>query len=196
LNENVLVVPAKHISNVVNSEGLLKIEINWLSELMEQQGRYIPREKAEIDESYRQIIPYVVLKDHYGYYLFKRTKKQGEKRLHEKYTLGVGGHVNQKDSHKDGVWKSFEEGMQREVKEEVEIVIKSIEYLGLINDLSTPVSRVHLGVAYIADIDFFGLNEPDKFTVKQFALSELRKFKEKMEGWSRLVLMELLKKKS
>ncbi|MGC9383749.1 MAG: NUDIX domain-containing protein [Kosmotogaceae bacterium] len=184
------------MSNVVHSEGLLKIEISWLSELMEKNGKYIPREKAEIDERYRQIIPYVVLKDHDGYYLFKRTKKQGEKRLHEKYTLGVGGHVNQKDSHKDGVWKSFEEGMQREVKEEVEIVIKSIEYLGLINDLSTPVSRVHLGVAYIADIVFFGLNEPDKFEVEQFPLSELRKFEEKMEGWSRLVLMEILKKKS
>lgn len=191
MNEKVLVLPTKHITNVVYSEGFLKIDLDLISELMEKYGKYIPREKAEFDESYRQIIPYVVLKDHDNYYLFKRTKKQGEKRLHEKYTLGVGGHVNLKDTHKDGIWKSFKEGMRREVKEEVEIYIKNIEYLGIINDLSTPVSRVHLGIAYLADVKFFGLNEPNKFKVEKLPLVALKKFEEKMEGWSRLVLKEL-----
>ncbi|MFO7881386.1 MAG: DNA mismatch repair protein MutT [Kosmotogaceae bacterium] len=194
MNENVLVLPGKHIDSVISSEGFSNIELNYLIELIEREGMYIPRELAEIDENYRQIIPYVVLKDSDNYYLFKRTKKQGEKRLHEKYTLGVGGHINRQDLHKDGIWKTFKEGMYREVKEEVEIKLKNINYLGLINDLSTAVSRVHLGVAYLAYIEFFGLNEPDKFEVKKLPLSDLKKFEEKMEGWSRLVLMELLKR--
>ncbi|MFW6119670.1 MAG: hypothetical protein ACOC80_02045 [Petrotogales bacterium] len=196
MNEDVLVVPTKCITNVVNSEGFFHIERSWLVELIETKGVYLPREAAEFDENYRQIIPYVILKDNDNYYLLKRTKKQGEKRLHEKYTLGVGGHINRLDIHEDGTWKSFEEGMYREIKEEVDIELKCINYMGLINDQSSSVSRVHLGVVYLADVNFFGLNEPDKFEVNELSIEELEKYIKKMEGWSRLVLKELSKKKN
>ncbi len=196
MDEDVLVVPTKYITHAVNSEGFFHIELSWLMELIETKGMYLPREAAEFDENYRQIIPYVILKDKDNYYLFRRTKKQGEKRLHEKYTLGVGGHINRQDIHEDGAWKSFKKGMYREIEEEVDIKLENISYMGLINDLSSSVSRVHLGVVYLADVNFFGLNEPDKFEVDKLTVDELEKYGKKMEGWSRLILKDLLKRQN
>ena len=46
------------------------------------------------DNTVRQIIPYVILRRGRHYFLLRRLKKQTETRLHEKLSLGVGGHIN------------------------------------------------------------------------------------------------------
>jgi ADP-ribose pyrophosphatase YjhB (NUDIX family) len=113
---------------------------------------FCPREEAERDESGRQIIPYVVLRNEKRYLLMRRTNRQGESRLHDKYSIGVGGHINPEDGRNP--WQAFERGMRREIDEEVNVDISSLEYLGILNDLSTAVSRVHIGIVYIASVAF------------------------------------------
>ena len=49
--------------------------------------------------------------------------------------------------------------MRQEIDEEVKVDISSLEYLGILNDLSTAVSRVHMGIVYIASVVFHGFNE-------------------------------------
>ncbi len=185
-----LVVPTSDLSNVTHSSGVINIEPRKIIEIVDSSSSFMKRELAEYDESYRQLIPYVVFKSEGQYLLLKRTNRQSEERLHNKYSLGVGGHVNRTDGATPG-WKTFEQGLWREINEEVDADILDIEYLGVINDLSSEVSRVHLGVLYVAEIEFRKLNEPDHFEMKWVSLQELVAFAELMEGWSLLALNKI-----
>jgi len=142
--EMVLVVPTSKVIELLGSKtGIVEVEEQKIQQLIQKEGLFIPRNQAEQDESFQQIIPYVVMKNNGQILLLLRTSKQGEKRLHDKYSLGVGGHINNLDDQKP--WNAFLKGMKREITEEVDVEIHSIDYIGIINDTSTPVSRVHLG---------------------------------------------------
>ncbi len=185
-----LVVPTSALSEVASCSGVIEAETRKIIDLVDSSSLFMKRELAEYDESYRQLIPYVVFKSEGQYLLLRRTASQSEKRLHNKYSLGVGGHVNQLDGAVP-CWKTFEQGLWREINEEVDADILDIEYLGIINDLSSEVSRVHLGVLYIAEIEFRKLNEPDLFEMKWVPIEELVAYAELMEGWSLLALNKI-----
>jgi len=63
---------------------------------------FMPRRRAESDERYKQIIPYVVIQappgtdGRFGYLFFQRSSG-GDPRLGRLYSLGLGGHVNSAD---------------------------------------------------------------------------------------------------
>ncbi len=190
MSERVLVIPSEEILQIVgNSEGIINVEYSTIQNVISQFGVFIDRDRAESDENYRQVIPYVVMKEQDKFLVLRRTTRQGEKRLHNKISLGVGGHINRDDNEQP--WQAFLKGMEREINEEVRVRILNLSYLGLINDLSSPVSRVHVGIAFVADVIFEGLNEPDMFTYTWCKLSELAKFLQHMEGWSYIVFQEL-----
>ena len=88
----------------------------------------------------------------------------------------------------------YREGMLREVAEELYLESDYTERcIGLINDDSNPVGRVHLGIVHI-----FDLNEPkvrrreQALTRSGFApLEELRMQRDEFETWSQFVLAKL-----
>lgn len=63
---------------------------------------FMPRRRAESDERYKQIIPYVVIQappgtdGRFGYLFFQRASG-GDPRLGRLYSLGLGGHINSAD---------------------------------------------------------------------------------------------------
>ncbi len=188
--EMVLVVPTLKVIELLGSKtGIVEVEEQKIQQLIQKEGLFIPRNQAEQDESFQQIIPYVVMKNNGQILLLLRTSKQGEKRLHDKYSLGVGGHINNLDDQKP--WNAFLKGMKREITEEVDVEIHSIDYIGIINDTSTPVSRVHLGLLYIAEVNFKGIREKDMFMYWWKNLEELQQYTKLMEGWSFLTYQEL-----
>lgn len=188
--EMVLVVPTSKVIELLGSKtGIVEVEEQKIQQLIQKEGLFIPRNQAEQDESFQQIIPYVVMKNNGQILLLLRTSKQGEKRLHDKYSLGVGGHINNLDDQKP--WNAFLKGMKREITEEVDVEIHSIDYIGIINDTSTPVSRVHLGLLYIAEVNFKGIREKDMFMYWWKNFEELQQYTKLMEGWSFLTYQEL-----
>jgi len=188
--EMVLVVPTSKVIELLGSKtGIVEVEEQKIQQLIQKEGLFIPRNQAEQDESFQQIIPYVVMKNNGQILLLLRTSKQGEKRLHDKYSLGVGGHINNLDDQKP--WNAFLKGMKREITEEVDVEIHSIDYIGIINDTSTPVSRVHLGLLYIAEVNFKGIREKDMFMYWWKNLEELQQYTKLMEGWSFLTYQKL-----
>lgn len=189
MTEKVLVVEAAELGELAIREGLLALPLDRIKTVVESHGKYIDRELAERDDSIRQIIPYVVLRSNKTYLLMARTKKQKEARLHNKYSIGVGGHINPEDG--CDPWSAFLNGMKREINEEIKVELASLEYLGVLNDLATPVSRVHTGVVYIAEGTFYGFEEEDKFLGSMVELETLAKHKEKMETWAQIVLKKL-----
>lgn len=157
--EEVLVVPAA----VVAFRGLVvdpAAAQAFLDEVVEPGGQYLPRPIAEADESYRQVIPYVVVRR--GDEVFTMTRiNPGDARLVGKVSIGIGGHVNPIDGvgHVDGAdttpLTSLFAGLVREWDEEVSTDSQTIAFspIGLVAFDETAVDRVHVGILFVVDIE-------------------------------------------
>lgn len=123
--------------------------------LYSEKTSFFNRDEIEQDESYLQIIPYVILKHKNRVFAYQRTKKSGEKRLHGNWSIGVGGHINNRDQVGDefGSCGAFWNCVDRELKEEVGAVPDKFDLAALIFDPSNAVGRVHLGVVYVAEVN-------------------------------------------
>src|ERR1700745_1734225 len=109
---------------------------------------YRPRSEVETDPSFKQLIPYVILKWQDQVFHYTRGKRATDTRLQALRSIGVGGHISAEDN---SLFESpYREAMFREVAEEVDLATSYREHcVGLINDDSTPVGQVHLGIVHL-----------------------------------------------
>ncbi len=194
LQEKVLVVPSEIINSLCpkpfsrNTEGVIDAAI--------KNAQFLARKIAETDFNFKQIIPYVLVRHENCYVLMRRTTKQTEARLHDKYSIGVGGHINDEDMAK-GIENIIQHGMRREIEEEMLIKSEqSCELVGVINDNSSEVSRVHMGLVYVLTTGTaeFEIAEKDKYTANWASLEEMAAVYDKMESWTQIVYDNLLKR--
>jgi predicted NUDIX family phosphoesterase len=151
------------------------------------RGSFIARPEAETDATVKQIIPYLVLRDGGRIFLMKRTRAGGDARLHDLFTIGVGGHMNPGD-------ESVLDCLQREWREElVADFVPDFEFLGLLNDDEVEVGRHHLGVVYLADAAgrTVTVRETHKLSGAFEGLGAVREVYRQMETWSQLVIDSL-----
>ena len=188
MEENVLVVPAAklrdHLRTSFNPENARAV-----IDLANSAPLFLPRSQVEQDESYKQIIPYVCIRHEHSYILLQRTKKQSEARLHNKFSLGIGGHINELEV-AGGEGDLVEAGLARELREEISLAPGwKAQLLGSIYDHTTPVGRVHFGVVYEIEAvnSEFTLNEPDLMVGTWISLTQLLEYRERMETWSQLL---------
>jgi predicted NUDIX family phosphoesterase len=148
---------------------------------------FMARAKVEDDPNYQQIIPYVVFRHGDLYFLTHRLRASSEKRLRKQYSLGVGGHINPGDL---DAGDPIQDGLKREWEEEV-IYEGSFDakLIGLLNDDSSPVSKVHLGVVFLVDGDtpHIAIRETDKLAGELLTLEQMRIYYLGMESWSQMV---------
>jgi len=184
--ENVLVVPANSISEHLASS-FDPASAQAVIEVANRTRLFRPRSQVEQDESVKQIIPYVCIRCGAAYVLLQRTSKQSEARLHNKFSLGIGGHINDAEKSAPDL---VDAGLQRELAEEISLTAGyNLTPLGIIYDSTTPVGRVHLGVVYELEAcdQGFTLNEPDLMSARWVTVDELRGFRERMETWSQIL---------
>jgi len=187
--ETILVVPADQLRRVAPKTFSTRTE-EALSLVLADHG-FLERNLAEHDESYKQVIPYVVIAHEGRFLLIRRTKKQGETRLHDMYSLGIGGHINDMDlGMKTGHSHIVEVGMRRELTEEIRIEREeSCKLVGIINDNSTEVARVHVGFVYLLNTSSAGFTiaEQDKYTANWKTPVEMAEHYPQMESWAQIV---------
>ncbi|WP_036223148.1 hypothetical protein [Mesoaciditoga lauensis] len=187
MDEMVLVVEDSDVDALLKGYGFIKIPLEEIKDLVEKRGFFVRRGKAEQDESLRQLIPYVVIKNKDGLYLMvRRLKAQTESRLHGFYSLGIGGHINDTDEG-ESPWLKFLSGMEREVNEEVDIETYDWpKYVGTIRENTTDVNKVHLGIVFTITTNIKGIKEKEKFTWELINSYDIMKRYEELESWSRL----------
>jgi predicted NUDIX family phosphoesterase len=162
--------------------GLKREGVKAVLERAGSLGDYVPRPAAEIDRSLKQIIPYLLLRDGDLVFLMKRTRAGGDPRLHDLYTIGVGGHLNPGDAGVLG-------GLVREWREEIEAdFMPEFEFVGLLNDDTVDVGIHHLGVVYLAHAAgrAVKVRETDKLSGSFEKIEVLRAVYDRMETWSQL----------
>ena len=171
-------------------KGLIKENSEVLKRIV-QNGLFLRRSELEEDPSFKQIIPYAIISNKESFYLFKRTSKQTEKGLHNKFSLGVGGHMNPNNSMETKEQYLIDE-LKRELYEEVKLLngclIEDIEFIGFINDDTISVGSVHLGLLYnihVSNKEVY-INETDKMTADWIDKSNLAEFYEGMETWTKI----------
>jgi len=159
------------------------------------------REEAEHDSNYKQIIPYIVLKtiidNEEKFLLTFRKNTQTEIRLHNKYSIGIGGHIDSPDA--DNVNSNtyiFYNAMYRELFEETDCDIdniKSVDCVGLINSEADEVSQVHLGVLVVMELyNKVAIKEKDKMDGIWVNKNELKNIISQSEAWTKLVINYLI----
>ncbi len=96
MSEEVLVVNNNYLQPYINNSGSSFIADNndRLFDLILDKHIFMPRDLAEYDFEHKQVIPYLIIRKGENYLLLQRTSKQSEKRLHNKFSLGIGGHIN------------------------------------------------------------------------------------------------------
>jgi predicted NUDIX family phosphoesterase len=188
--EHVLVVRRDDVFPDGAWHGFVENGLERCQRVIREQSFFMPRAEVEDDPSYQQIIPYVVFRHGERYFLTRRLRASSERRLRQQYSLGVGGHINPGDQGDDPI----QDGMRREWEEEVVYSGRFEAYLlGLINDDSSPVSKVHLGVVFLVDGDSpeIFIRETEKLSGELLTLDEMRIFYLGMESWSQIVYDKL-----
>jgi predicted NUDIX family phosphoesterase len=113
---------------------------------------YLNRSDAEQDRRYKQLIPYVLLICQDQILRYRRGRGGEETRLHGLYSVGIGGHISDEDHGLFSTGIGYEEGMRREVREEVEVKEVKEATVAVINDDTTDVGYVHFGVVHIMQV--------------------------------------------
>ena len=143
--QRILVVPRDVVPDRAAWYGLRTDGVDAFLDVVIKHGRYEPRAAMEIDPSFKQIIPYLVLRDRERYFLMRRTRAGGDARLHDRWSIGVGGHVDRGDEGLAG-------GLRREWHEELVADFEpTFTPYALLNDDTTEVGAVHLGVVILAE---------------------------------------------
>ncbi len=182
-DELVFVVPRGAVMSDEGWYGLQSADLNAFLATVEREGRFEPRPAMEAHPGFKQVIPYLVLRDGDRYFLMRRTRAGGDVRLHDRWSIGVGGHLNPGDEDVDG-------GLRREWSEElVADFVPDFRFIGLLNDDTTPVGQVHLGAVFVADAAGrqVSIRETDKLSGAFATPAEVAAVAADLETWSRLV---------
>ena len=206
MDEMILVAKRKNVfdNEELAFQGLLRASGSVL-QIMYNIGEALEvkrRGDMEEDPSYKQPIPYFIIRNHEGkVFLYKRLGGSGESRLVEKTSIGVGGHMNHLGNM--NFMNELPKNGERELNEELKLIsndgfehsfqIDHITVAGLINDDDNEVGKVHIGLLAVIDIPK-GLDvevrETDALEGEWVTVEELQapEAHEHLESWSQLAL--------
>src|SRR6266571_866985 len=148
--ERVLCFERKLLDELGVFQGL-SLEVEKYLPVLTSSSRliYRNRSEAEQDKRYKQLIPYVLIICNGRILRYRRGRGGQETRLHGLYSVGIGGHISDEDHGLFSSGMGYQDGMRREVMEEVAIDEVKEAAVAVINDDSTDVGYVHFGVVHI-----------------------------------------------
>jgi predicted NUDIX family phosphoesterase len=185
--EQVLVIPRSAIMADPGWLGLREAGMADFEALVAREGRFEARAEMERDRRFKQVIPYLVLRDGVRYFLMRRSRAGVDERLHDRWSIGVGGHLNPGDGDLGG-------GLRREWAEEVEAdFTPEFQLVGLLNDDTTDVGSVHVGAVFVADAAGrrVAIRETEKLSGAFADPAAVAAVRDDLETWSRLVFEAL-----
>jgi len=194
MDELVFAVPAADLWQLIpfKVKGFIEAGEDILDSMV-QKGVFHQRHELEDDPAFKQLISYGLLTCGDSFFLFKRNEGQREKRLHNLYTLGAGGHMNPATVPVTGKEYLLSE-LIRELFEELSFAgsctIESIEFSGFVNDDLIQVGRQHIGLLYCIRLSDKNISvlETEKLSGFWVDKNQLIHYYDSMETWSQFVV--------
>ncbi|MEN3942683.1 hypothetical protein WJU23_15385 [Prosthecobacter sp. SYSU 5D2] len=189
--EHVLVIPRALFDSLGSFQGF-QPEVDRYLEAMLAHGAnfFMERPQAEADPTHKQLIPYSIFKHEDRYLSYTRGGSSGEKRLVAKRSIGIGGHINPIDQNQDEMGEAmYYNSIEREIAEELQLGGAHTQtVIGLINDDSSEVGSVHLGVVHVFELGTADVksNEEAIQDLRFVTLDELVAEKDSLESWSKI----------
>ncbi|GHT14094.1 phosphoesterase [Planctomycetales bacterium] len=203
MEEQILVVPTRLFHQLGCFQGFCSDVGKYCNVLLAPENiRFMPRSQAEKDPSWKQLIPYMIFvyTDDSGQirvFQYVRGKGGGESRLLAKRSIGLGGHINSldRDAQDNALTigqtstdsSVYRQGLLRELNEEAVLNTTFTERcVGLINDDSTEVGSVHLGIVHRFDVAESNVvsNETELIESGFMTIDEICRHREQLESWS------------
>ena len=186
-DEHILVVKRENLFPENDTwTGLKEVNFNEYLHIINEKKEFNPRSLMETDPTYKQIIPYLVFEYDQKYFLMQRRSTASETRLASKLTLGIGGHIRQEDMQDNSLFS----WALREFHEEVEYSgALAVKPLGILNDDSNDVGKVHVGFVFLltGDSEEISVKSELKSGVLT-SLSDCVAQRDCMESWSQFVI--------
>ena len=191
--ERVLAVPRADLERAgLLTRGFSPRPLQDVIGLVSELGEFLERPRAERDPAWKQIIPYCLVCAGTDVLLLQRSSRGGESRLHLQLSVGVGGHVNPEPVEAD---RRVLTGLERELREELDWGCGySVHELGILNDDSNDVGRVHFGLVYLvrAQSREVRVREVELLSGEFVSVETLGRRRDQMESWSRYVVDALI----
>lgn len=188
VDEEILVVP-RHLLLPRPLHGFVRQDADAFRLRVLSYGEFRLRSEMEHDPSMKQIIPYLIVRHDSHVFAFQRSTVGGEARLHGRYGLGVGGHIDRADV--EGAFDVVDAGLRRELLEELVIYGSwRARLVGVLNDDTTPVGQVHFGLVHVVDVETsdIAIRESHNLEGRLMDSGELKNLRDRMETWSQLIL--------
>ena len=163
---------------------------------------FINRPDAENNPALKQIIPYLVITGRDGkIFIVQRLAGQTEKRLHNKYSIGIGRHINPvidaQGKEVLSIPDIIRSGLERELHEELKVAtLYQYKLVGFINDDSNSVGQVHLGLVHqvlVDDDQGVSVLERDLMAGNFATVTEIENQLSSLETWSQIVFNDFVK---
>lgn len=190
--EQILVVKRKDLfANKAAWSGLKQVNFDVYLEIINEKKEFLPRGLMETDPTYKQIIPYLVFKHCDTYFLMQREDNATEKRLQNKYSLGIGGHIRKEDLTEQSIFDWAQREFHEEVAYDGNLIIKP---LGILNDDSNAVGQVHIGFVFLLEGEHSNISVKSELKSGELTtLTEMKLYFTQMESWSQIVFEFLSK---
>ena len=186
--EQVLVVPREAFEAVGAFNGVRLNPQDYLDAFLKPGvAHFMDRELAEQSPQFKQIIAYAIFCHRGRVLAYSRTAKGNETRLHDKWSLGIGGHINPIDGLAENL-STYLSGVEREIREEITFSGDARQQLyAIINDDTNEVGSVHLGIVHRFDLESAEVHANEK-ALANLGYRELTELAgplyEKLETWS------------
>ncbi len=194
--EHILVIKRSLFDQIGAFQGFQGDAQRYLDVILAKENNFfMARPDAETDPTHKQLIPYSIFHHAGKFLVYTRGGKGGEKRLHAKQSIGIGGHINPHDEREDSLASTtYLNGVEREIDEELRIVgTHTQRVIGLINDDSNEVGQVHLGVVHLFELDSNAVesNEDAIQDIQFMTVEELLQNNDCLETWSQICVAHL-----
>ena len=192
LTESILVV--KRDTLFENSPAWHGISIEALHPILAtivQHQESMPRNLAETDPTYKQIISYMVFTFDSKLFVMQRKSKGNEQVLANKLSIGIGGHMNQEDLQGETLFDWISREFEEEVSYEGGLAMHT---LGFLNDDSNEIGKRHIGLVVLlkGDNGNITLNGDEHKSGQLLSMEECFERFDEFENWSQLVLKALV----
>lgn len=184
-NESILVVKRDLLFPNNTWKGLKEVDFDSYLKIIQEHKEFVARGPAETNYDYKQIIPYLIFKHDNKLFLMQRQAKASEERLASKYSLGIGGHLREEDIKGTNLF----EWARREFNEEINYSgALDIQPLGILNDDTNDVGKVHIGFVFLLNGDSANISvKSELHSGELFTLEQCKAQYAAMETWSQLV---------